>query len=151
MLTLSTVQTTLASAIAVSPYFLNAPTVTVIVDDGYKEREVEAELRTKGFVVVVPPILRVAFKDQGISKTFTGEAELFVRVLCNTRVNASTGAAQRNINEAVKQTINAVLAWTPTAGDRRFLIADPDSVALSVVEEGLLAYDIFFRKQISIN
>lgn len=151
MLTLATVQGTIATAIAGYPYFTTAPSISVIVDDGYKERDIEAELRTKGFVVVVPPILRVAFKDQGISKTFTGEAELMVRVISNARVNASTGAAQRNVNAALKETIAAVLAWTPGAGDRRFLLADSDSIALSVLEEGLLAYDIFFRKQISIN
>lgn len=151
MLNLANIQTTVATAIGAASYFTTAPSVSCIVDDGYQEREIEAALRTRGFVLVVPPLLRIAFKDQGISKTFTGEADVFVRVLCNAKVNAATGAAQRNVNEAVKQAILAVLSWTPTAGDRRFMLADSDSVVLSVIEEGLLAYDIFFRKQISIN
>lgn len=149
MLSLTTVQSTAAAAIAASAFVTTAPAVSVITDDGYKERDIEAQIRTKGFVIVVSPLIAVKFHDQGISRTFTGDASFVVTVIANQQVNPT--AANRDVNEAVKAVIAAVLGWTPGPGDRRFLLDQNETVSISMLAEGLIAYDVAFTKQISIN
>lgn len=149
MLSLSNIQSTVAAAISGTTFFSASPAVSVIVDDGYKEREMETALRTNGFVVVVSPVLGVKFHDQGIVRTFTGDAHFVVSVMANQQVNPTK--ANRDVNEAVKAVIAAVLAWTPGNGDRRFQLDQNDTVSISMLAEGLIAYDVAFTKQISIN
>jgi hypothetical protein len=150
MLSLSNLQTTVAAAITGHTFFSTAPAVPVIVDDGTSKNGLETALRTKGFAVLVLPVLGVDLKDQGDGKTFTGEAEVMVKLLVNPHINPLPTGAQRNIHGAISAAVAAVLGWTPGLGDRRFKVAD-QSISISAADEGLLAYDVGFTKQITLN
>lgn len=150
MLSLANLQTTVAAAISAHSYFATAPTVAAIVDDGLAKTGLETALRTKGFAVLVLPVLGVELKDQGDGKTFTGEAEVLVKVLLNPHTNPLATGAQRSIHAAISAIFSAVLNWTPGPGDRRFKVGE-NAIAISAADEGLLCYDLLFTKQITLN
>ncbi len=150
MLSLANLQTTVAAAISAHTYFATAPVVAAIADDGMSKNGLETQLRTKGFAVLVSPLLGIDIKDQGDGKTYTGEAEVLVKILLNPHVNTLPTGAQRNIPAAIAAVFAAILNWTPGPGDRRFKAAE-QSVALSAADEGLLCYDLLFLKQITLN
>ena len=150
MLSLASMQSTVAAAITANVYFSTAPSVVCIADDGLQDSAIENQLRSKGCVVVVPPILRAMRRDIGGGKLLL-DAEIVVRVLVNPHVNASVGGANRNIYSAVAAATQAVLSWTPsTAGDRRFETAD-DFLQIAVNDTGLLGYHILFTKLSTLN
>ena len=150
MLSLTNLQSTVAGVITAHSFFATAPAITAIVDDGVSKNGLETSLRTKGFAVLVMPVLGVGLKDQGDGKTYTGEAEVMVKLLLNPHVNPLTTGAQRNIHSAIAAVFAAVLNWAPGPGDRRFKIAE-QSISLSAADEGLLCYDLLFLKQITLN
>lgn len=150
MLSLANLQTTVAAAISAHTYFATGPVIVAIVDDGMSKNGLETQLRTKGFAVLVSPLLDINLKDQGDGKTYTGEAQIMVKVLLNPHVNALPTGAQRTVHAAIGAVFAAVLGWTPGPGDRRFKAAE-QSVALSAADEGLLCYDLLFLKQITLN
>lgn len=150
MLSLANIQSTVAAAITAHTYFSTAPAITAIVDDGMSKTGLETVLRTKGFAVMVMPVLGVDLKDQGDGKTFTGDAEVLVKVMVNPHVNTLASGAQRNVYSAIAAIFAAVLNWTPGPGDRRFKITD-NAISISAADEGLLSYDLTFSKQITLN
>jgi hypothetical protein len=150
MLSLANIQSTVAAAITAHSYFSNAPAIAAIVDDGMSKTGLETALRTKGFAVIVMPVLGVDLKDQGDGKTFTGDAELMVKIAVNPHVNSLASGAQRNVYAAIAAVFAAVLNWSPGPGDRRFKLTD-NAVTISAADEGLLAYDLTFIKQITLN
>lgn len=150
MLALSSMQSTVAAAIAANAYFSASPTVACIADNGLQDSAIEAQLRSVGCVVVVPPVLRATRRDIGAGKLLL-DAEIAVRVLVNPHVNAATGGANRNIYSAIAAATTAVLQWNPvTPGDRKFETAD-DFMAITTQDAGLLAYHLIFTKLSTLN
>lgn len=150
MLSLATMQSTVAAAIGAASYFTASPAVVCIADDGLQDTAIENQLRTVGCVVVVPPILRAARRDLGAGKLLL-EADIAVRVMVNPHVNATPTGANRNVYAAIAAAAQAVLAWTPsTVGDRRFEAAD-DFLSLATQDTGLLAYHLIFTKLSTLN
>lgn len=150
MLSLANLQTTVAAAISAHSYFATAPVVAAIVDDGMAKTGLETQLRTKGFAVLVMPVLGVDLKDQGDGKTFTGDAEVLVKLLLNPHINPLASGAQRSIHAAIAAVFSAVLNWSPGPGDRRFKVGE-NAISISAADEGLLCYDLLFSKQITLN
>lgn len=158
MLALSAIQTTVAAAISAAPYFVTgtpagqfSASVPVIVDDGNQHSAIEAGLRDKGFVVVLPPILSAARADQGgHTRTALLNAEFVVRLLVNVEVNTSSIGANRNLYDAITAATAAVLAITPASGDRRFE-ASPGFLTLVTYDDGLVGYDLAFSKLSAVN
>lgn len=154
MLSLSSIQTTVATAIAAASYFGTGSfsvAVPVIADDGNQHSAIEAALREAGFVVVIPPILAATRVDQGgHTRTALLSAEFVVRILQNSEANASAIGAGRNIYDAIRAVTAAVLNITPAAGDRRFE-ASAGFITLVTYDDGLLGYDLAFSKLSAIN
>ena len=149
MLALGSIQTTVKAQIDANAFFSAAPSVACIVDDGLQDSAIETQLRSKGFVVVVPPILRASRRDVGAGKLLL-TSEFVVRILANPHVNGATGGANRNIYQAISAVAQAVLSWSPTNGDRKFETSD-EWLQLTTNDAGLTAYDLFFTKLSTIN
>lgn len=149
MLALGSIQSTVAAAIAANAYVAQAPAVAVINDDGLQDREIELQLRTKGCLVVVPPIVRAVRRDKG-GRTLLMDAEVVVRVALNPQVNASATGAQRNIYALISAATQAVMSWVPAAGDYRFDTSE-ELLQLVTNDPGLIAYELSFSKSASIN
>ena len=150
MLALGSIQTTVSAAIAARAYMSQAPAVSCIVDDGIQDSAIEAQLRTRGSVVVVPPIVRAARRDIGAGK-LAMDAEVVVRILLNPTANAATGGANRNIYTLISEATSAVLGWVPaTPGDRRFETSD-EFLQLLTNDPGLIAYELSFAKLSTLN
>lgn len=149
MMALSAMQSTAAAAIAANTYFSASPAVPVIVDDGLQDVNIEAQLRSIGCVVVIPPILRAARRDIGAGKILL-ESEMVVRILLNPQVNSSASGANRNIYALVASAAQAIMQWAPGLGDRKFETAE-EFFQLITNDNGLLSYDLFFTKLTTIN
>ena len=150
MLSLASMQSTVAAAITANAFFSASPAVSCIADDGLQDSAIETQLRSVGCVVVVPPILRAMRRDLGAGKLLL-DAEIVVRVLVNPHVNASVGGANRNVYSAVAAATQAVLSWIPaTAGDRRFETSE-DFLQIAVNDTGLLGYHLLFTKLSTLN
>ena len=151
MLALSAIQSTVAAAIAANAYIAQAPAVSVITDDGLQDSAIEAQLRTRGCVVVVPPVVRAVRRDKG-GRTLLMDAEVAVRVAVNPQVNAQVGGAQRNVYLLIQAVAKAVMDWAPGAssGDYRFE-ATEEWLQLITNDPGLIAYELSFSKSASIN
>ena len=149
MLALSAIQSTVAAAIAANEYIAQALAVSVITDDGLQDREIEVQLRTRGCLVVVPPVVRAVRRDKG-GRTLLMDAEIAVRVAVNPQVNAQVGGAQRNVYLLVQAVAKAVMDWTPAPGDYRFEVAE-EWLQLVTNDPGLIAYELSFAKSASIN
>lgn len=149
MLSIGTIQSSVKAQIDAHAFFSAAPTVACIVDDGLQDSAIENQLRSKGFVVVVPPILRASRRDIGAGKLLLN-SEFVVRILSNPHVNSATGGANRNIYSAIAAAAQAVLSWVPGNGDRKFETSD-EWMQLTTNDAGLTAYDLFFTKLSTIN
>ena len=150
MLSLASMQSTVAAAINANAYFLTAPSVVCISDDGLQDSAIETQLRSKGCVVVVPPILRATRRDFGGGKLLI-DAEIVVRILVNPHVNAAAGGASRNVYTAIASVTQAVLSWVPaTVGDRRFETSE-DFLQIAVNDTGLLGYHLLFTTLSTLN
>ncbi len=149
MITLKNIPSRVAEVVNASAYFTTAPAVLCIEDNGLKDGEIETQLRTKGAVVVVRPLTRGSRRDIG-GKKLVFDCEVLVQCLLNPTVNFATGAANRQMLEMVSAVVAAVLSWQPTAGDREFQTSE-EFLQLSVSDEGLLCYDLFFTKLATIN
>lgn len=149
MLALSAIQSTVAAAIASNAYIAQAPAVSVITDDGLQDSAIEVQNRTRGCVVVVPPVVRAVRRDKG-GRTLLMDAEVAVRVAVNPQVNAQVGGAQRNVYLLIQAVAKAVMDWTPTPGDYRFEVAE-EWLQLVTNDPGLIAYELSFSKSASIN
>jgi len=148
MLSLASMQSTVAAAINANAYFSTAPSVVCISDDGLQDSAIETQLRSKGCVVVVPPILRATRRDFGGGKLLI-DAEIVVRILVNP--NAAAGGASRNVYTAIASVTQAVLSWVPaTVGDRRFETSE-DFLQIAVNDTGLLGYHLLFTKLSTLN
>lgn len=149
MIALKDIQSTVAARLNADAFYQSAPAVVAIAYDGLQDGQIEAQLRTRGAVAVVHPITRASRRDQG-QASLVFDTEVLVRVHINPSVNAATGGANRNALEMVSATILAVLKWPPTAGDRAFACSE-EFLQLSVSDDGLLTYDLFFTKLATIN
>jgi hypothetical protein len=150
MLSLASMQSTVAAAINANAFFSSAPSVLCISDDGLQDSAIETQLRSKGCVVVIPPILRAMRRDIGGGKLLL-DAEIVVRVLVNPHVNTAAGGANRNVYSAVAAATQAVLSWVPSSvGDRRFETSE-DFMQIAVNDTGLLGYHLLFTKLSTLN
>ena len=149
MLALGSIQSTVAAAIAANAYIAQAPAVTVINDDGLQDREIEVQRRTKGCLVVVPPVVRAVRRDKG-GRTLLMDAEVVVRVEINPQVNAAVTGAQRNIYSLIQAVAKGLMDWNPGPGDYRFE-ATEEWLQLVTNDPGLIAYELSFAKSASIN
>lgn len=145
MLSLGSIQSTVKTQIDANAFFSAAPTVSCIIDDGLQDSAIELQLRTKGFVVVLPFVLRSGRREVAGGRLAL-DAEFVVRLLMNPQVNAAVTGAQRNIYSAIAAAATSILSWTPaTAGDRKFETSD-EWLQLTTQDPGLVAYDLFFTK-----
>lgn len=150
MLAIGSMQTTVANAIAAKAYITQAPNVPVVVDDGLQDSVIEGHLRTRGVVVVVPPIVRAARRDIGAGR-LAFDAEVVVRVLMSPQANGAIGGASRNVYAVVGAVAEAVLGWSPTnPGDRKFETSD-EFLQLLTNDPGLIAYELSFSKLSTLN
>ena len=144
MIALRDIQSTVAARLNADAYFTAAPAVLAIAYSGLEDSQIETQLRTRGAVAVVHPVTRASRRDQA-QAALLFDTEVLVRVHINPAVNYATGGAGRVPLEMVSSTILAVLRWPPTAGDRAFNCAE-EFLQLSVSDDGLLTYDLFFTK-----
>ena len=149
MLALGSIQSTVVSAIAANAYIAQAPAVAVINDDGLQDREIEVQLRTKGCLVVVPPVVRAVRRDKG-GRVLLMDAEVSVRIAVNPQVNAAATGAQRNVYSLIQGVAKALMDWNPGPGDYRFE-ATEEWLQLVTNDPGLIAYELSFSKSASIN
>lgn len=151
MILLSAIQSTAAAAIAASAYVTQAPALAVITDDGLQDNEIETQLRTRGCVIVVPPIVRAVRRDKG-GRVLLMDAECVIRVAVNPRANANAaaGGAGRNVYLIVQAVAKAIMDWAPGQGDYRF-DATEEWLQLVTNDPGLIAYELSFSKSASIN
>ena len=119
--------------------------ISPVTEGGLQDSAIELQLRTKGFVVVLPFVLRSGRRDVAGGRLAL-DAEFVVRLLMNPQVNAAVTGAQRNIYSAIAAAATSILSWTPaTAGDRKFETSD-EWLQLTTQDPGLVAYDLFFTK-----
>jgi hypothetical protein len=145
MLSLASIQSTVKAQIDANAFFSAAPAVSCIIDDGLQDSAIEAQLRTKGCVVVLPFLLRAGRRDLGGGRLAL-DAEFVVRLLINPQVNAAVTGAQRNAYGAISAIAASILSWSPaTVGDRKFETSD-EWLQLTTQDPGLVAFDIFFTK-----
>lgn len=149
MISIHQLQSTVAGLINAAAYFTAAPNVVAIADDGTREGEIATQLRTRGAVVVVTPVTRCSRRDSAARK-LAADCEVQVRIIINPQVNGAVGAANRVPLEMATEAMAAVLAWPPPPGDRHFDVPE-EFLQLSVSDEGLLSYDLFFVKLATIN
>lgn len=150
MLALSAIQTTIKAQIDAAAFFSASPSVLCVVDDGLQDTTIETQLRTKGFVIVIPPVIRAGRRDMGGGKLAL-DSEVAVRIMANPHVNVQPTGAQRNIYSAIAAAVQAVLQWQPaTAGDRKFDVAD-EWLQIATNDPGLLSYNLFFTKLSTLN
>lgn len=149
MIAFANIQAAVVAAVSASAYIAQSPAVTVINDDGLQDTQIEVQLRSKGAVIVVPPLIRAVRRDKG-ARTLVMDVEVAVRVVVNPQVNASTGGAGRNVYELVKAVAQAVMSWTPAGGDYRFDVAE-EFLQLVTNDPGLICYELSFSKSSAIN
>jgi hypothetical protein len=146
MLSLTSIQATVRSAIAAHAYFSG---VSVIADDGRQDPAIETELTTKGFVVVVCPILGAKAVSQAGGRLLL-VSEIVVRVMESPEVNAANGGAQKGTTAAIAAVCAAVLGWRPAGGlpgtSEKLFEAAPDFLAITNYDPGLIIYDLNFQK-----
>jgi hypothetical protein len=150
MLAIGSIQSTVKSQIDANAFFSAVPTVACIIDDGTQDGAIETQLRSKGFVIVLPNILKAGRRDLGGGRLAL-DAEFVVRVLANPHVNTAVGGANRNVYSAIGAVVSSVLSWNPVnAGDRKFEAA-AEWLQLTTQDPGLMAYDLFFTKLSTLN
>lgn len=146
MLSLTSIQSTVRSVIAANPYFSG---VSVIADDGLQDPAIETELTTKGFTVVVCPIIGGKAVSQAGGRIVV-LAEIVVRVMQNPEVNSAVGGAQKGTTAAIAAICAAVLGWRPAGGlpgtSEKLFEAAEDFLAISNFDPGLIIYDLTFQK-----
>lgn len=148
MLSFDAIQATAAAAIAADAYLTTLPYVKVIVARGLEDPVVEDELQSKGCVVVVNPITRAVKKDS--SQTMLSMVcEISVDCIINPYRNFQADAALRDSGKLVIAVASALMRWSPRPGDTRFEPAE-EFASLSVGDEGVLQYTLFFHKTASI-
>lgn len=150
MLAIGSIQSTVKAQIDANAFFSAAPAVACIIDDGTQDGAIETQLRSKGFVIVLPNILKAGRRDLGGGRLAL-DAEFVVRVLANPHTNTATGGANRNVYSAIGAVVSSVLSWNPVnAGDRKFEAA-AEWLQLTTQDPGLMAYDLFFTKLSTLN
>lgn len=144
MLSFDSIQATAAAAIAAAAYLTDLPYVKVIVARGLEDSVVEDELQSKGCVIVVNPITRAVKKDSSYG-LLALTCELSVDCIINPNRNYQSDGALREPGKLVIAVASALMLWKAGPGDTRFE-ASEEFVNLSVGEDGVFQYTLFFQK-----
>lgn len=141
---LTAVQSTVRDIIANDPFFAGE---LVLADDGRINDTLERQLASRGFAVVVGPVLSVD-RVQGAQGTQLVRATLLVEVWENPEQNPSQG----DIDSlgAVVHAIAAVTEYRPGPGDSRF---DVGSVPVEIIanESDRRGYIVTFSKSAQLS
>lgn len=136
---LTSVQSTVRDLIANDPFFAGE---LVVVDDGRIQDTLERQLASRGFALVVGPVLEVE-RVQGAQGTHLVRATLLVEVWENPEQNPSQGAIDSL--SAVVHAIAAVTAYRPGPGDSRFEVG-PVPAEIIANQPGQRGYIVTFSK-----
>jgi hypothetical protein len=140
MILFKDVQTKVKDLLAAGSYFSGQ---TVIADAGDSEPAAEQALRERGICLIVLPIISARRIDHG-KAIVTAQVDVAVQLLFNPIVNAAH--AQKGIGESISASFSYVLAWqNPKMPQDRFN-AGEQPVQLIDIDEGLVAYGLFFEK-----
>lgn len=123
----------------------NKKRVLVIVDDGLQKDRIENQLKTKGFVIVVAPLLEGKVRDQS-GPAWLVDIELMVAVISNPERNSATdtGGVGLNMYSIVSDVIDAVCRQVRHPGGEFFKLL---GFALSKFDESRWVYDLSFTKE----
>lgn len=127
--------------------------LTVILDDGLQEKARTRQLKTKGAVVVVCPLLGATLRDQSGTEHIL-DVGVLVKMMVNTERNTddeNSDAADVDIYEGVKAIVNACCRKARHPGGE-FLKLAKDAFTLSEfhADTGLWVYDIQFTKECAL-
>lgn len=145
-LTRATVRTAIKARLEAWSYFATR-TVKAHLDNMAEadRREMEAQIRARGVVLAVTPILQshIPGGDSGSTRTLVAEeVRLAVMVRTNTTRNADADAAQVDVDTAPAEVMRALLDQGGTAALRGIRPA-PDLTALQPDDEGILTTAVF--------
>lgn len=143
MIAFKDVQKDARDTIAAHAYFAAE---TIIEDKGLQKAQIEALLRTRGFAVVVCPVLKGKTHSQAGSIVVV-EVDLFVQIALNPAVNSTSTGANKDLYLGLHSAVAALIEKNPNnPNDRYKLKPDEDAIELSSFDPGLWAYDASFTK-----
>ena len=121
--------------------------IEVVLDDGKQDKAIERQLRRKGAVVVVAPLLGGTLRDQA-GNDWIMDCRIMIRVHINPEKNADTedGGAGVDIYDMVRAVVDACTRRARHPGGE-FLKLARDAFTLSQFDPGLWTYDIQFTKE----
>lgn len=121
--------------------------ITVLLDDGLSEKLQEKELREKGVVISVSPLLGGSPKDERLGINLL-EVDLMARIRVNPERNADPDSgAQKNPYQLIRAVIEGLQSYAQGPGDQAFSFEGGENVfELIPDDEGLIAYGVHFTK-----
>jgi hypothetical protein len=129
--------------IAAKPYFAGEQ---VIEDKGNQKTEIETALRTRGFVVIVCPVLKGKVHSQADGVCVIN-AGLFIQIELNPAVNGSGTGAQKDLYLGLHEAVAALIEKAAiNPNDRYKLASEENAIELSSFDPGLWAYDVSLTK-----
>ncbi len=143
---LKDVTSTVKTAISASSYFSG---ITVEIDLGQSDSLIDGALNTKGICVAIAPVLEGRLIEGDLSRS-SHIARITVWLGMNMPINSGVGGAAKNVYEAIAAIIDAVTGWTPPRGDHHFSLAE-ECYELVGYDPGLLAYNVYFTKNLTIS
>lgn len=143
----SEIQATAKDAIAAASLF-KSKGIGVVADKGKSDKTVERHLRSKGFCIVIPPLIHWKLRDQS-DAAWIFDVTVLVKIKLNPDRNSDDDGANIDIYEAVVEVTNALCRHTRQPGGERFEIAE-DAGVLSQFDQGLWEYDLLFTKEVMV-
>ena len=143
MLDFEALQPTARDLIAAHSYLSD---IKVFANEGLTEKPQEKELREKGVVIAISPVLGGSQKDerQGIALI---EVDLMARIRINPERNADEDSgAQKDPCRLIRSVIEAIQAYDFGQGDQPFSFDGEQVFSLIPDDEGLIAYGVHFSK-----
>lgn len=110
--------------------------VSVFVDDGQKDNEIEAALDATGFAVVVSAPIGGAFAPSSPGKLASATVLYYVELACNPARNAEQ-ATPRSMAEGIAAAVRAVMAAPVELSRQEW---EPVEFAQATTDDGLLCY-----------
>lgn len=126
--------------------FMTDNELSVVEDRGLEDKKIERMLRTKGFVIVVAPLLGASLQDQS-GPAWIFKCDILVSLRMNPEVNGDKkNGAGVDIYNAWPAVMDALCMRDRHPGGE-FFKAQQQAVTISKFDEGLWIYDLMFTKE----
>lgn len=126
--------------------FVKDNELSVVEHRGIQKDTIERMLRTKGFVIVVGPLINAILQDQS-GPAWLFKSEILVMIRMNPEVNSDKkNGAGVDIYESWAPVIDALCMRARHPGGEFFKLKQ-EAVELSEFDEGLWGYDLRFTKE----